>query len=184
MKHKIKIWLAISGVSALLLLLIFTALNIKNISAYFSDSGSKINTFVFGYNEIEIVEEFEEPYAVYPGDEIVKIVNVSNTGTVDCYVRVKAVFSHNLLGNHCLIDWNTNDWTKKEDGYWYYNHVLTAGTSTENLMTKVVISESMSEDLAFAMDEFYFSLFIYAESIQYEGFPSADAAWEFYNKEN
>ena len=97
LKHKTKIWLAISGVSALLVLLIFTALNIKNISAYFSDSGGKINTFVFGYNEIEVIEEFEEPSAVYPGDEIVKIVSVSNTGTVDCYVRVKAVFSHNLL---------------------------------------------------------------------------------------
>lgn len=184
MKNKTKIWLTISGVGALLVLLVFTAMNIENISAYFSDSNGKVNTFVLGYNEIDIVEEFDEPEKVRPGDEIKKMVNVSNTGNTDCYVRVKAVFSHNILGNYCTVDWNTTNWTKNADGYWYYNGVLKAGMSTENLMTKVTISNSMPNDIADELADIYFTLIIYAESIQYEGFADAGAAWEFYNQEN
>ncbi len=85
--------------------------------SYYSDTETKVNHAVIGFNEIEIEEEFEEPEDIEPGDVINKTVKVKNTGNGDCYVRIKAVFSHSLTGDKCSIDWNTKDFTyNSEDG--------------------------------------------------------------------
>ena len=169
----------------LLLLLAVTALliipQIGKTLSYYSDTETKVNHAVMGFNEIEIEEEFEEPDEIKPGAVIDKTVRVKNTGNGDCYVRIKAVFSHSLTGDKCTVDWNTKDFTyKAEDGYWYYNHILPTGESTSALMTKVTVGADIptgAEDLP------EIKLIVYAESVQSKRFANADEAWAFFNEE-
>lgn len=152
----------------------------KTVS-YYSDTESKVNHAVMGYNEIEIKEEFEEPEEVKPGDVISKTVRVKNTGNGDCYVRIKAVFSHSLTGDKCTVDWNTTAFTyNSSDGYWYYNRILSTGETTPALMTTITIGGDIPtgiEDLP------EIKLIVYAESIQSKLFADADEAWAFFNAE-
>lgn len=169
----------------LLLLLAVTALliipQIGKTLSYYSDTKTKVNHAVMGFNEIEIEEEYEEPDEIKPGAVIDKTVRVKNTGNGDCYVRIKAVFSHSLTGDKCTVDWNTKDFTyKAEDGYWYYNHILPTGETTPALMTKITVGADIItgvEDLP------EIKLIVYAESVQSKRFANADEAWAFFNEE-
>lgn len=156
--------------------------HIGNISAYYSDMETKVNHAVIGFNEIEIDEAFEEPDEIDPGDVINKTVRVKNTGSGDCYVRIKAVFSHSLTGEYCTVDWNTTDFTyNTEDGYWYYNHILETGSTTPALMTKITIGSQIPSGIT---DLPEIRMIVYAESVQSKLFADADEAWAFYNESN
>jgi len=112
---------------------------------------------------------------------ISKTVRVKNTGNGDCYVRIKAVFSHSLTGDKCTVDWNTTAFTyNSSDGYWYYNRILSTGETTPALMTTITIGRDIPtgiEDLP------EIKLIVYAESIQSKLFADADEAWAFFNAE-
>ena len=168
----------------LMLLAVMVLLLISYIGktvSYYSDTESKVNHAVMGYNEIEIKEAFEEPEEVKPGDVISKTVRVKNTGNGDCYVRVKAVFSHSLTGDKCSVDWNTTDYTyHSDDGYWYYNHILTTGETTPALMTRIKIGEDI---VTGTWDLPEIKMIEYAESVQSKLFADADEAWAFFNAE-
>ena len=152
----------------------------KTVS-YYSDTESKVNHAVMGFNEIEIEEDYEEPDEIKPGDVVSKTVKVKSTGNGDCYVRVKAVFSHSLTGDKCSVDWNTTDYTyHSDDGYWYYNRILHNGETTPALMTKITIGRDIPtgiEDLP------EIKMIVYAESVQSKLFADADEAWAFFNAE-
>jgi len=170
----------------LLCLLTITALLviplIGRTAAYYSDTEEKVNHAVMGFNEIEIKEDFEEPEDIHPGDVVSKTVKVKNTGNGDCYVRIKAVFSHSLTGDKCSVDWNTTDFTyHSEDGYWYYNRILPAGEITPALMTRIKIGE----DIATGIEDLpELKMIVYAESVQSKLFADAEEAWAFFNQEN
>ena len=148
--------------------------------SYYSDTETKVNHAVLGFNEIEIDEDYEEPDDIEPGDVVNKTVKIRNIGNGDCYVRVKAVFSHSLTGDKCTVDWNTTDFTyNSADGYWYYNQILPTGEITPALMTKITVGSDIVtgvEDLP------EIKMIVYAESIQSKLFPNADEAWTFYNE--
>ena len=170
----------------LVLLLAVTALLIipaigKTVS-YYSDTETQVNHAVMGFNEIEIEEDYDEPEEVEPGDVVAKVVKVKNTGNGDCYVRVKAVFSHSLTGEKCNVDWNTTDFTyHSDDGYWYYNRILHNGETTPALMTRIKIGE----DIATGIEDLpEIKMIVYAESVQSKLFADADEAWAFFNQEN
>lgn len=150
--------------------------------SYYSDTETKVNHAVMGFNEIEIEEDFEEPEDIKPGDIINKKVSVKNTGNGDCYVRIKAVFSHSLTGEKCSVDWNTTEFTyNSEDGYWYYNKILPTGEITPALMTKITVSADI---LTGVEDMPEIKLIVYAESVQSKLFANADEAWAFFNEEH
>ena len=150
--------------------------------AYYSDSETEVNHAVMGYNEIEIQEDFEEPEEITPGDLINKTVRVKNVGNGDCYLRVKAVFSHSLTGDKYDVDWNTTDFTyNAQDGYWYYNYILATGETTPALMTRIKIGEDIQTGIS---DLPEIKLIVYAESVQSKLFADADEAWAFFNENN
>lgn len=170
----------------LLLLLAVAALliipQIGKTLSYYSDAEEKVNHAVMGYNEIEIEEDYEEPDEIEPGDIINKTVKVKNTGKGDCYVRIKAVFSHSLTGNKCTVDWNTKDYTyNSQDGYWYYNRILPTGETSPALMTKITVGADIMTGVE---DMPEIKVIVYAESVQSKLFADADDAWAFFNEEN
>ena len=102
---------------------------------------------------------------VMPGTSVSKIVTVKNTGEAPAYIRVWVNSSISEPGDpitnptiKCLpltitvngeevdvltMDYNTEDWTQGEDGYWYYNEVLKAGDTTEALFENVSFHKQM-----------------------------------------
>lgn len=102
---------------------------------------------------------------VMPGTAVSKIVTVKNTGEAAAYIRVwvnTAIsepgdpITNPLIKNLPLtitvdgeevdvltLDYNTEDWTQGEDGYWYYNEVLKAGDTTEALFENVSFHKQM-----------------------------------------
>ena len=131
--------------------------------AYFTDSVQVHNVITSGEVDITLVETttdkldsdgkptpFENVSGIMPGMSISKIVQVSNTGASEAYVRiaVQKVISlapgtvgepdERLIG----IDFNTTEWIY-QDGFYYYNEALKPGELTVPLFTKVTFHESM-----------------------------------------
>ena len=108
---------------------------------------------------------FEDQEGVMPGESVSKIVTVKNTGEAAAYIRVwvnTAIsepgdpITNPLIKNLPLtievegetvelidIDYNTEDWTAGEDGYWYYGKALKAGETTEPLFENVTFHKLM-----------------------------------------
>ena len=63
-----------------------------------------------------------------------KVITIRNTGDYDCYVRVQ-IFADSVIDYDALMA-NTDGtgWSLDGDGYWYYEPVLGAGASTEQLV--------------------------------------------------
>ena len=102
---------------------------------------------------------------VMPGTAVSKIVTVKNTGESAAYIRVwvdSAIseqgdpITNPLIKNLPMtitvdgeevdvltMDYNTEDWTQGEDGYWYYNKALKVGESTEALFENVAFHKLM-----------------------------------------
>ena len=150
--------------------------------SYYSDTETKVNHAVLSFNEIEIDEDYEEPDDIEPADVVNKTVKIRNIGNGDCYVRVKAVFSHSLTGDQCTVDWNTTDFTyNSADGYWYYNQILPTGEITPAFMTKITVGS----DIVTAIEDLpEIKMIVYAESVQSKLFANADEAWAFFNEEH
>lgn len=159
-------------------LMIVCLVSFMSISAYLSDADTARNRITIGSNVIEIVEEFEPPKKLEPGITFKKDVKVTNTGTVNCYIRVMAVFANGDMGSYCTVNWNDDVWCYNEqDGYWYYPVRVAAGATTPSLFTTVTLSEDIPE--AEITD---FDIIIYAESYQSYGFDHYTEAWENYQK--
>ena len=84
-----------------------------------------------GFTETDIEEDV---------DSAGKHIVIKNIGDYDCFVRVKA-FS--------VIDVNYESfggWKDGGDGYWYYEAVLSAGGSTEELLVTFEYPKNTEED--------------------------------------
>lgn len=57
-----------------------------------------------------------------------KKVQIANTGSQPCFVRVKA-----FCGSQYTLTFTGDGWTKGDDDYWYYNAVVPAGEKTGEL---------------------------------------------------
>lgn len=153
MKRKITI---ISVLVILLSLLSFGTL------AFFTYTDVAHNVITTGNIEIELNEWADlgktEPFpengihGVMPGTDVVKVVEVKNTGDNPAYVRVKVVGTITLQGeedpNLTLLgfDWNTTNWEDGGDGFWYYKAVLESGDTTEPLFEHVKLAPSMGNE--------------------------------------
>jgi len=76
------------------------------------------------------------------------------------------------MEKYCSVDWNMDDFLY-EDGYFYYYFPLEAGEETSSLMTSISVSGELKEEEIQA-----FSLIVYAESYQADGFTNYIEAWE------
>lgn len=148
-------------------------LSFNLISAYLTDKDSKVNDLTVGYNTIQVVEDFDSPKELVPGLSFKKDVKIENTGKVDCYVRVKSVFTDDDMIPYCNIDYNTTDWVyNDEDDYWYLIKPVAVNDVTSSLFTTVTIDSNA--DSADIKD---FDILIYAESYQSNGYSTYQDAW-------
>jgi predicted ribosomally synthesized peptide with SipW-like signal peptide len=136
--------------------------------AYFTAADKVTNTITADtldiiINEYQLDEEEEEELIssglngigihaedVVPGDTISKIVKVENLdASTDAWIRVRVVTSCVTKGGASeIVDpttlvFNTTDWTKHTDGYYYYNTELAGGDETEALLDEVAFDVSV-----------------------------------------
>ena len=108
-------------------------LSVGSAMAYFtahSEASGAVQLNI-GFTETEVEETVD-------GDG--KHVVINNIGDYDCFVRVK-VFS--------VIDVDykpTGSWRDGGDGYWFYDSVLPAGGSTEELLVTFEYPKNTEED--------------------------------------
>lgn len=94
---------------------------------------------------------FEDLHGVMPGTRVSKIVQVTNTGTAEAFLRVRVdvaiILQDGVTGEVDLslitIDYNLEQWTDGEDGYYYYNEPLAPGETTVPLFTTVAFADTM-----------------------------------------
>ena len=139
-----------------------------SIVAYYLSCSAKSNSFQIGENRSRIEERFEDYPSFEKGRDYEKKVLVNNTGSVDCYVRVFAELEDPEMASKLLIDYNTSDWTEKqEDGYYYYKATIKEGESTKPLFTTLHATETITD----------FRMVVYSETIQSDGFSTPKAAF-------
>ena len=141
-----------------LLSIILLSLCITGVCAYFIAIQARENIFSVGNSDINITEEFRNP-DIEPDEitTITKKVIVGNSGKNYSGIRVRVEFSSSDVTNWATIDYNTADWTKKGE-YWYYNLPLSPGAETKPLMNEVVCNRPTADQLK------DFDIYIYAES--------------------
>lgn len=146
-------------------LIIFSVLLLGIIGTAFGflhSNDSLRNVFTIGKNVSEITEEWTPPNRnLRPGETYKKVVRVSNTGTVPCYVRVFAEITEQDTRDEIDVDYNTDSWTKHDDGYYYYNKAINPGEKTEPLFTRLKVKGTSS-----VRD---FKMICYEETVQSEG---------------
>ena len=144
---------------ALLLFTSLLCLLAGTASGYRKITGSTGNILTTGRYCVEILEEYEQPGSVSPGQETDKKVEIRNTGSVDSYVRVslrkaagvrdrKDQLAEDPALDPDLIELTCNQkyWEWK-DGYYYYTEVLKAGETTkEPLLEKFRLSEKAGNE--------------------------------------
>jgi len=154
-----------------LCVVLVAALAIGGTVAWLTASSDAVtNTFTPGDVTVEIKETVE--------NNIKKSVQIKNTGNVDAYIRVAVVVNCiDADGNVILGTPSTwiaaSGWTKL-GGYYYYNSVVPAGGTTDNLLAGdgVVLKDS---------DGNLYSVDILAQGIQAAGgtgnTPAVTEAW-------
>ena len=129
--------------------------------AYFSAEGTAHNVITSGSIKSELKEWADEektvPFPeegiqnVMPGDEVTKIVELTNTGTGTAWVRMKVekaiTLAEGQVGEVNLevvkLNIDTEKWTEK-DGWFYYTEPLQPGDTTAPLFTVVSFDVNMS----------------------------------------
>ena len=153
----------------------------SSVTAYaaWTSVGDTDNYVSMGSYKTSIVEEYTEPDHVDPSQEVSKIVNVKNSGTVGTFVRVAIekqigdvdengnfTIDENLDPEKILIDYNTNVWTNGGDGYFYYQKELKAGETTEEpLFESYVLSSDVGNEYKSKVAH----IIVKMESVQAEG---------------
>ncbi len=81
-------------------------------------------------------------------EDMTKHITISNTGSSECYVRVK-VFCGDMVS---ISYFGTQDeagtpyWSKNtSDGYWYYKDIVPVGGKTEELQAKISVPADFEE---------------------------------------
>lgn len=133
------------------------------------------NTITAGDNEIQIVETYEPPEKIVPGQTITKNVSIKNTGMATCYVRVKVLLSNEELLPYLHFDFQ-NAWISGSDGYFYYAEPLLSGMCTTPLFTKVIIDSGSNEAILQEMK--HLSIDVYGESCQKGNAKEYGEAWK------
>ncbi len=148
--------------------------------AYFTADDVAHNVITTGKVNIALQEWADEgqtvPFknleGVMPGNEIIKIAIVENTGTAPAWIRVKIdiAVTKQITDNEVLplpsdkvtpnID--TENWKLGADGYYYYQKALDKGAKTEPIFTSVLFDKNMNNDYQGSTA----SVDVFAEAVQ------------------
>ena len=135
-------------------------------------------------NKIEHDKDFPELGigGILPGQTRENTVSISNVGEHDAFIRVKvsklfiSVDDTELDIEKAKLNINEDDWTLQDD-YYYYNHVLKAGETSEPLYESIKFSSALNNEVKDAL----FTVDIKAEAVQTQnnGIEPFDAeGWE------
>ena len=137
--------------------------------AYFTDSGTAHNVITTGGVSIELIENTKDDAGadivwpeeglsgIMPGTSASKIVSVANIGQADAWIRVGVdIAISESLPLTIIVDGREVDvvsysvdsekWLQGEDGYYYYNTPVTAGSTTDNLFDEVKFAKEMGNE--------------------------------------
>ena len=145
---------------AVIVLALVIAASVGTTLAYFTAQDKAHNYIVSGSVKIEVQEWADEEKTVsfpeegidgaMPGDKITKIVEITNKGSGDAWVRIRVDKTIELAEGTegtpdtslVKLDIDTENWTEK-DGWYYYNATLKAGETTAPLFTSVTFDADM-----------------------------------------
>ena len=143
------------------LLLICLSLVAYGTLAYFTAEETVHNVITSGGVAIDLLEWADEGKTVpfpesgvsgaMPGQRVVKIVEVKNTGDAAAWVRVrvekKLSLAEGVQGDAdpalLQLDFDSASWTRGDDGFYYYNAQLNAGETTAPLFAAVTFDPQM-----------------------------------------
>ena len=133
--------------------------------AYYTASETAENVITSGNVGIELLEwadadrtiSYEEMDPdniitdVMPGTDVTKVVEVKNSGDNPVWVRVsvdKQIIMDEQMDEEAdtglmTMDFDTDNWTVGNDGYYYYTKPLEAGKTTESLFAAVAFDPAM-----------------------------------------
>jgi hypothetical protein len=127
-----------------------------------SQSQAAVNTVTLGSIGVKVEEKFTEGQTPKPGDTITKEPTVKNSTNTPAYIRVRVVdggvwetYYENELG------YNSGNWTKGDDGYYYYNAVLPGKGETSAIFDLVKLKETAN-----ISDAGQLNIIVYAEAVQ------------------
>lgn len=153
----------------------------SSVTAYasWSTSGQADNFLSMGAYKTSIEEEYTQPEHVDPSQEVSKIVNVKNTGTVGTFVRVAIekqigdvnenndfVPDETLDPEMILITCDDTVWKEDSDGFYYYLKELKPGETTEKPLFE---SFTLSQEAGNAYKKKEGRIIVKMESIQAAG---------------
>jgi len=131
------------------------SLAVAGTLAWFTGKASVTNTFTAGSVDVAIYDENGEPVEegltfddFVPGDTKDKVVTFKNTGKSNAYIRAKATASWDpqLDASNITIDYNTENWVLRSDGWYYYKYVVAGGNSTTPLFDTVTFEPGNNDN--------------------------------------
>ena len=187
MKHAKENPVARRLVTAVTAIAAVIALTAGGTLAYFSASETAHNVITSGGVNIELLEwadeagtkEFADVEGVMPGEKVTKVVEVENSGANSAWVRIKVVKSFESEGGASElddsvieIDFDRENWTEGEGGWWYCNAELEPGETTAPLFKHVEFSGS---DMGDAYQGGTAFVTVQAQAVQAANNPITDA---------
>lgn len=154
-------------------LVLVLGLSVGGTLAYLvTSTGPVTNTFTPGEVKTHIEEKFD--------GAIKENVYVTNTGTVDAYIRAQIVINWVDKDGNIVADpgegveyellMGSDKWKKGADGFWYYTEKVKAGGTTFNLIDSCKVTTEADAGVGLQVT-------ILSQAIQAEPDDAIEAAW-------
>ena len=159
--------------------------------AYLKDRDDENNIMNVGETEIGIDETFPpRTNPPVPGEPVIKVVKIENTGNLTCIVRARLVFTEEKFEKITEPLETGEDWILRPDGFYYYMIPLKPGEVTKPLIEKVVFRRYYSNGGAISPEDIAqldSGLIVYSEALEFikedESIPESEEIfknWEQY----
>lgn len=147
------------------------------LALYTTRTEGTVNTFTVGNVTTEIIEIFNK----INDHEYQKEPCVTNTGENSCYIRMRAAITPEDALANLDINYDTRNWEKKGEWYYYKNEVA-PGESTTPLFTRVNVDYNETDKPWIDFD-----IILYQEAVQSSVMNNGtlitdrDTIWNLYN---
>lgn len=138
--------------------------------AYLTARDDVDNTFDVAEADITVQEDFE-PEPPESGKLIKKAPRVQSRSDTDCYVRMRYAFTDSDAEVLCEPIEINPGWSKKSDGYYYWDGTVGPGEETGTLFDHIQVKDGITEE-----DIIPFDILVYAEAVQAAGM-NAEESW-------
>lgn len=151
-------------------LLLVAGISMESVLAYFTTYATAKGTIQMnmGATDTEIEEE------VVGGQ---KRITVKNTGSFDCFVRIKALSGESYPLEYSEPEGGSN-WSEGSDGYYYYKPVLPAGETTSQINVKITFPDNSEKDEDEQISQFNVIIVQEWTPVRYDENGEAYAEWD------